>query len=53
MKEIVAVKIDGKDNPSDLMTKILTLGEIMDRLDKLNIKLVNESTSRPGMQSRL
>ena len=33
-------KILGKDNPSDLMTKILTMGEIMERLERLNIGLI-------------
>ena len=33
-------KVLGKDNPSDLMTKILSVGEIVDRLEGLNIRMV-------------
>ena len=32
-------KILGKDNPADLLTKILTLGEILHRLEGLNIRM--------------
>eukprot|EP00973_Karenia_brevis_P026166 3610206-Karenia_brevis.AAC.1 len=32
-------KIDGKKNPADLMTKILTIAEIRDRLKRMNIEL--------------
>ena len=33
-------KVLGKDNPSDLMTKILSIGEIVDSLGGLNIRMV-------------
>ena len=32
-------KILGTDNPADLMTKILSVGDIIDRLEGLNLKM--------------
>eukprot|EP00973_Karenia_brevis_P076221 10584522-Karenia_brevis.AAC.1 len=32
-------KLNGKENPADLMTKILTIAEIKDRLNRINIDI--------------
>ena len=33
------VKVAGPENPADLMTKILTMGEIRERLKRVNLWL--------------
>ena len=39
---VIVHKIPGIENPADLMTKILTVGEIVDRLRGLNIHMYRE-----------
>ena len=34
------VKVKGRENPADLMTKILNIGEIEDRLRRMNLRMI-------------